>query len=68
MGGIAQAWARGLTIDCGCFGGGGQVSADQTRYGEEILRDVGLLLAAAFLVRWPHSRLALDPIPKETDR
>ena len=21
--GISQAWARGLTIDCGCFGGGG---------------------------------------------
>ena len=21
--GIASAWARGLTIDCGCFGGGG---------------------------------------------
>jgi uncharacterized membrane protein YphA (DoxX/SURF4 family) len=25
--GIAQSWARGLTIDCGCFGGGGQVAA-----------------------------------------
>ncbi len=22
---ISQAWARGLSIDCGCFGGGGQV-------------------------------------------
>lgn len=21
--GISQAWARGLSIDCGCFGGGG---------------------------------------------
>ena len=26
--GISQAWARGLTIDCGCFGGGG---ADRRR-------------------------------------
>ena len=26
--GISQAWARGLTIDCGCFGGGGQIGAD----------------------------------------
>ena len=23
---IASAWARGLSIDCGCFGGGGQVA------------------------------------------
>ena len=22
---IAQAWARGLSIDCGCFGGGGSI-------------------------------------------
>jgi uncharacterized membrane protein YphA (DoxX/SURF4 family) len=66
--GIGQAAARGLTIDCGCFGDGGPVAAGQTRYTAEILRDVGLLLAAAFLVRRPHSRLALDPIPKEIDR
>jgi uncharacterized membrane protein YphA (DoxX/SURF4 family) len=58
--GIASAWARGLTIDCGCFGGGGQVDAAETAYLQEILRDVGLLLAAAFLVWRPASRLALD--------
>ena len=29
---IAQAWARGLNIDCGCFGGGGSVAAEDTRY------------------------------------
>ena len=27
--GISQAWARGLTIDCGCFGGGGQIGAER---------------------------------------
>ena len=27
--GISQAWARGLTIDCGCFGGGGEIGADR---------------------------------------
>lgn len=63
--GIAQAAARGLTIDCGCFGGGGEVAADQTQYTSEILRDLGLLLAACYLGRWPHSRLALDSPPKE---
>ncbi len=71
--GIGSAAARGLTIDCGCFGGGGQVSANATKYTQEVLRDTGLLLAAAFLVRWPHSRLSLDPAPqsvtdKETQR
>ena len=43
---IAQAWARGLTIDCGCFGGGGQVAKGETKYLEEILRDTGLVLLA----------------------
>lgn len=60
--GIASAWARGLTIDCGCFGGGGQVAAEATRYPEEVVRDV-LLLAAAGVLAWrPHSRLALDSV------
>lgn len=57
--GIASAWARGLTIDCGCFGGGGSVAADQTRYGSEVVRDASLLLVAAALTRWPASRLTL---------
>src|SRR5918998_3867457 len=26
MTGVAQAWGRGLSIDCGCFGGGGLVA------------------------------------------
>ena len=30
--GIISAWARGLTIDCGCFGGGGTIAAAQTHY------------------------------------
>ena len=51
--GVASAWARGLTIDCGCFGGGGTVAAGQTRYGTEILRDAALLVVATALARWP---------------
>ncbi|MEX1906770.1 DoxX family membrane protein [Janibacter sp. Y6] len=58
--GIAQAWARGLTIDCGCFGGGGQVAADQTEYGTEILRDLGLALCGAYLVVRPRTLAGLD--------
>ena len=58
--GIASAWARGLTIDCGCFGGGGVVDADQTQYPLEILRDLALLAAATVLAWRPRSRLSLD--------
>jgi uncharacterized membrane protein YphA (DoxX/SURF4 family) len=59
--GIASAWARGLSIDCGCFGGGGQLAAGQhPSYAPEILRDVGLLVVAGFLVVWPRTRFALD--------
>ncbi|GAB3599702.1 DoxX family membrane protein [Angustibacter peucedani] len=61
--GIVSAGVRGLTIDCGCFGGGGQVSANNTKYTQEVVRDALLLVAAAYLVRWPASRLSLDPTP-----
>jgi uncharacterized membrane protein YphA (DoxX/SURF4 family) len=57
---ISQAWARGLTIDCGCFGGGGQVAANETKYLPEILRDFGLVLLSLFLIRYPVSRFSLD--------
>lgn len=59
--GIASAWARGLRIDCGCFGGGGELGVDERpAYGGEIARDIALLLAAAFLVVWPRTVLSID--------
>jgi uncharacterized membrane protein YphA (DoxX/SURF4 family) len=57
---VISAAARGLSIDCGCFGGGGDVAPGQTAYGIEIVRDVGLLLLAVWLVWQPRSRLTLD--------
>jgi uncharacterized membrane protein YphA (DoxX/SURF4 family) len=57
---ISQAWARGLTIDCGCFGGGGQVSAGQTAYPQEIARDIGFLVLAGWLLVRPNSWLSMD--------
>ena len=60
--GIAQAWARGLTIDCGCFGGGGQVAPEETKYGREIARDLGLALCGAWLVIRPRSILSTDRV------
>ncbi|MFC0114074.1 MauE/DoxX family redox-associated membrane protein [Kibdelosporangium aridum] len=57
---ISQAWARGLTIDCGCFGGGGQVAAGQTAYPQEIARDIGFMVLAGWLIVRPHSLLSMD--------
>ena len=53
--GVAQAWVRGLSIDCGCFGGGGAVDPGQTTYGRELLRDAGFLLLAGWLVVRPRT-------------
>lgn len=60
---VASAWARGLAIDCGCFGGGGQVAPGQTKYLQEILRDAGLLLVAGWLYLNPLSKYALESDP-----
>lgn len=58
--GVSQSWARGLTIDCGCFGGGGQVAQGQTQYPQEIARDVGFLVLACWLIVRSRTRIALD--------
>lgn len=65
--GIAQAWARGLSIDCGCFGGGGQVAPGTANYLPEILRDSALAMIAIYLFRYPQSKLALDRNPSDKD-
>jgi uncharacterized membrane protein YphA (DoxX/SURF4 family) len=58
--GVASAAARGLSIDCGCFGGGGAVAPGETRYTEEIVRDAVFLLMAAYLAWRPSSPLSVD--------
>ncbi len=59
--GIASAWARGLNIDCGCFGSGGQLAEGVSpQYLPEILRDLLFLGLASWLAVFPASRLALD--------
>ena len=58
--GIASAWARGLEIECGCFGGGGTKAGASSEYPLEIARDLGLLLVSCWLVVLSRTRLALD--------
>lgn len=59
--GIISAWARGLAIDCGCFGGGGDLAAGQDpRYGPELIRDLGFLALAGILLSLRRTPLSLD--------
>jgi uncharacterized membrane protein YphA (DoxX/SURF4 family) len=60
--GIGSAWARGMSIDCGCFGGGGFDADAAEKYPWEIARDVGLLALSLWLVWRPRTRFALDNI------
>lgn len=62
--GISQAWARGLSIDCGCFGGGGQVAPGEADYVTPLLRDTGLTFLAIYLTLFPHTKIGLDKKPK----
>lgn len=64
--GVGSAWARGLQIDCGCFGNGGQVAAGDTAYPLEVFRDLALLLIALGLAWRPASRLALGSVAPAT--
>jgi len=57
---IAQAWARGLSIDCGCFGGGGTIDPEDTKYLSEIIRDIGLMGLGIFLYLYPKGRFAIE--------
>ena len=57
---ISQAWARGLSIDCGCFGGGGAIDPEDTKYLSEIIRDIGLLILGIYLYFYPKGRFGLD--------
>jgi uncharacterized membrane protein YphA (DoxX/SURF4 family) len=59
--GIASAWARGLQIDCGCFGGGAGPSVNASAaYPWDIARDLGLLLLSGGLVWRPRTPYAVD--------
>jgi len=60
IGGVISAAVRGLSIDCGCFGGGGTVAPGATTYTLEILRDIGFLTLAGYLIWRPDTPLSVD--------
>jgi uncharacterized membrane protein YphA (DoxX/SURF4 family) len=59
---IISVWVRGLSIDCGCFGGGGTItpSGRNARYSAEIARDLLFLGLASWVAVYPASRLSVD--------
>lgn len=59
MVGIAQAWARGLAIDCGCFGSTSPEDNLGMNYFLTLVRDAVFLAATVWLIYVPCQRFAL---------
>ena len=60
---IGQAWARGISLDCGCFGKGGLIDTDELpvwNYTLEIARDIVLAAFAVYIYRFPQGKLGFD--------
>lgn len=73
---IASVWARGISIDCGCFGTGGvKPTFEPWLYFWEIVRDVALALCGAWLLWRPRTPFSVDawvagpshPLTDDTD-
>lgn len=61
MVGIAQAWARGLDIDCGCFGYDAQNPDRGMDYAKTLLRDAAYLFLTVWTIKRPFTKFALHP-------
>ncbi len=59
---ISSVWARGISIDCGCFGQGGEIAKEEAlaSYPWEIARDAGLLLTGLWTIVKPRAPFAVD--------
>ena len=60
---ISQAWIRGISLDCGCFGKGGLLETDELpvwNYTLEIARDIVLAAFAIYIYRFPQGKLGFD--------
>ena len=62
--GIAQAWARGLQLDCGCFGqvDPATVSNFGLEYTKVIIRDLFFIALSLWTVFRPFTKWSLDSI------
>ena len=60
MFGVIWAWANGLSIDCGCFGGGGEVPEGTTNYPKHLAERIGFVLLGTWLLIYPMSRFSVD--------
>ena len=58
--GVAWAWAQGYSIDCGCFGGGGDIAEGTTDYPGHMLERAGFIALGVFLLVFPRTPLSLD--------
>ena len=58
--GVASAWARGLRIECGCFGNGGATANPVPGYVRELVLNLLIVAACTWLVRHPVTRWSLD--------
>jgi uncharacterized membrane protein YphA (DoxX/SURF4 family) len=59
--GIAQAWVRGLGIDCGCFSIEPNMDKVAMDYFVTILRDIGYIALSVWTIYRPFKRFALHP-------
>jgi len=58
--GVAWAWAKGYSIDCGCFGGGGDIPEGTTNYPAHMLERAGFVALGLFLLVFPRAHASLD--------
>ncbi|CAB4935207.1 unannotated protein [freshwater metagenome] len=71
IGAIISVWARGILIDCGCFGGGGAIDPSKAAqvhrtYALEIARDAGLALLTLYLYFFPYGFLSFEKSAEPT--
>lgn len=61
MVGTASAWARGLNIDCGCFGGDGTLGEGvKADYLGHMLDQLAFTAFGAWVFAFPRSRFSVD--------
>lgn len=58
--GVIWVWVKGYSIDCGCFGGGGEVDPGETNYPLHLMERIGFIAMGLFVAVFPRSALSVD--------